>query len=1580
MLHTFTTITILLGLIIQYSEGFERVIVVNESNVIGNVEDTFSTSAIGSGSSGSHVFDNSCCIFGNCSCSSLYNALANLTSNVLINITTDVTLSSIIPLVDLADVTITGHHNPTVNCNNSGELHFISCNHCTIEGITWNGCGARNISDDENVYPVLQLFNSSNITIKNCSFQHSIGQAIVLSEMLGAVNIGLCNFSSNRQYEGHGTAIHYSSTRNNVLTGSSVTLTITGCHFLYNKRAKSVVYFGPSSADRFCAYLSLQNSNFYHNKGVPIYLSNQNLYISGNIEFYNNSAENGGGLFISDYSNVTFYDNAIVNFINNKANNNGGAIFLTNHSSILFKEHSSLYRCHNSELVGSLDGTHHKSLTVIFDNNRVNGFGQDIYANMNSNIAIGGTATVTFNDNCYYCASNAVFIDYHCAITFEGNSTVTFNGYGGVMRINQHSNITFQGNTVVTFDGNSRYYYYNGLHGGVMYIHDNSIITFQGTSTVSFIGNTATNGGAMYINFSTAKFQGNSVVTFNHSTANNGGVMYVYFSTVIIQENSNVTFGGNHADGNGGVIYSDFSPVTFQGNSTANFYFNTAGFYGGAMFALGYTDVTITFRGNSRIQFCNNEASLGGAMLIAFYVTIIEETSTVKFCNNFANIGGALVIDFSTISVKGNSTVTCYNNEATIGGDMFIDISSTITFEGDSRVTFYDYEAVLGGAMYVYRSSTITFQGHSKVTFYDSQEVYLGGAMYSYYNSTIVFKENSNVTFNNNAANLGGVMYIHNSSTITFDDNSKVAFTNNYASGQGGVIYIVGYSVIAFKGNSMISFCKNKVDDNGGSLYVDNSSTVEFKENSKVRFVGNIADSGGAIFSKSSSIFIVGNSFVRFIDNIASRDGGAIYLSDQSNFTQLNNSNVTFYHNSASDYGGAVYALLKDSSLNFNSSGIHFIENSARTVQSPVYINILQKTYENDTLILNQSVTIGNNIDIPLATSPNSLVLYNPAKCINTNCDIYYMNNIMLGQEIAFDACVLDYYGQPTEAIQFSITGMEHQDYTILGQKYISISCNRTTQGMSIIGNLQSNKSYNYSVNISLYVTRASEFKFISVNLIIELSQCHPGFEYFNKSQRCECYDAGNVISCSGSNSTIKRGYWFGSVTGKSTVTSCPNNYCNFTCCEISNGYYHLSPVRANQCRQHRSGTACGSCEEGYTLSFDSPECVEVNKCTVGTALVTTLSLLYWVAVVVAVFIMTHFKVTIGSLYAIIYYYSVVDILLSRVLFISNGLYTTVSIMSSFAKLTPQFLGQLCFVRNMSGIDQQFIHYVHPLVVLFILIIISLLARRSRRISIFVSRGIIHFLCFLLLLSYTSLATTSLLLMRPLEFEDIDKVYIYLSPDTEYFHGCHAAYITIAIILTIVVVIGFPFLLLSEPFLNSKVNFIKIKPLLDQFQGCYKDKYRCFAGYYMICRLVIILLVIVKISDDFTTQYLLISSCALMQLIHVLVQPYASTIHNIFDGIILQLIVIISVLPIVEFVDTYEETFVLLVIYPLVILPLISFIAIKICINRNDIQKSFKHLINIDISTKVQQEPVQMREFDIIIDNDTRKNSTEVCV
>ena len=1591
----------ILGIFIQYIEGHERVIVVTELVAQYNGSDSASSSP--------------CCMYGTCLCPSFYSALDNLTSNVLINITSDVELTKVVSLFDLANVTIIGHKNPIVDCKSAaGGLNFISCYNYTIEGITWIGCGARN---NENIYPVLHLLNSSNIIIKNCSFMYSQGQAVVLSEVSGAVYINYCNFLSNKQHEGHGSAIHYSS---NDMSTDSLNFMITNCNFLYNEKAKTVVYFGQSANMYKCLYL--QNSKFYHNKGVPVYLTNQNLFINGKIEFYGNAAENGGAIFISNESCVVIHNTATVNFTNNTANNNGGAIFLSNHSSILFKELPySIHQLNNQAFEKSF---------VLFHDNRAGGFGQDIYS-YKSNITVGSTTTITFSCKHYRIFhSSAMYITHYSTVIFDGDSSISYTNFlayadGGAMFVNHSCTVIFKGHSEVTFTSNFAYkasggaLYVGGYstiifkeystatfakntgyygNGGAMYIKDNSAVIFKGNSIVLFTTNigASSNGGAMYIEGnSTVTFEGKSRVTLDDNKASsNGGAIYTRDnSNVIFQGSCRVAFNLNGVNSKGGAIYISFySAITFANNSVVTFYSNIANNNGGAMHI--YKSSTVTFTGKSTVTFRSNGAKDNCGALFSDNSTIIfQGTSATTFIRNYGYNSGALCNYNSTVIFKENSVALFMKNSAISdnGGAIYAVLYSTTAFKENSTVRFYNNQAnTNGGGLYVNTYSNISFERDSNVIFHSNVANGDGAAVYIIQNGIVTFKGNCTVIFHTNRAEEnGGALYVNHNSTIQFKETSTITFNHNFADDNGGAMFADHRSTIHLEKNSVVNFYNNTVSSYGGAVYIDHSSAAMFKERSIVNFHDNSANLGGSIYAKYSLINIEGNCSVGFANNTALQDGGGIYLSHHSNIGLFNNASITFRYNKANDYGGAIYVFFNNSSINFNSSNIHFKDNTAGTVQKSVYINVLSLC---DAGCLFRSVNILNKKDFPVATSPSKLILHN-AKCINSNdtsCDTYYINNIMLGQEIIFDACVLDYYDQQTKATEFLLTGYDHQDYNISGPKYISVLCNHTTEGLRIIGNQSSSNSYNYSILISLYVVRISESKRISVNVIVEiLPQCHSGFWYSSELKKCVCYNTKNIISCSSSSnsSTIMRGYWFGSVTGKPTVALCPNDYCNFTCCEIDNGVYHLSPVRADQCRPHRAGVACSECEKGYSLSFDSPECVEEDQCTIGqTMLVIALSLLYWIVIVIIVFAMMYCKATIGSLYGIIYYYSIVDILLGQVLFISKTLYTIVNIMSSLAKLIPQFLGQLCLIRSMSGIDQQFIHFVHPVAISFILIMISMLTRRSRRVSTFVSRGIIPLICLLLLQSYTSVATTSLLLMRSLTFMDIDKVYTYLSPEIEYLHGRHLAYFIVAVLFTIVIVIGFPLLLLLEPFLNSKINFIKIKPLLDQFQYCYKDKYRCFAGYYMICRLVIVLLTIVRFFDEFTSQYLLISSCALMQLIHVLVRPYASTVHNVFDGIILQLIVIISVLPIVEFVDNYDETLVAVIAYLLAICPMTSFITIKFWMNKKNIQDAVKYLskrwcnkYNVVPANDIE-EPTQAGEVGIIVDANMRMNAIVVDV
>ena len=215
-------LAMILAVVIQYVNGNQKIIhvseLISEKGFFPSIENDNS---------------NICCVYGNCSCNSLDHALANLTSNFLINITSDVTLSSLIEVSDIANVSIIGHNNPTVNCRNIGGIHFAFCNNCIIQGVTWNSCGTK--ITDNHTEPGLMLSYSFIVTIQNCSFQHSVGQAVVLSKVSGDININDCKFVNNSYYGGHGGAIYYLS--NN--TGNS--LTINNCNFSYNK-LNSLVY------------------------------------------------------------------------------------------------------------------------------------------------------------------------------------------------------------------------------------------------------------------------------------------------------------------------------------------------------------------------------------------------------------------------------------------------------------------------------------------------------------------------------------------------------------------------------------------------------------------------------------------------------------------------------------------------------------------------------------------------------------------------------------------------------------------------------------------------------------------------------------------------------------------------------------------------------------------------------------------------------------------------------------------------------------------------------------------------------------------------------------------------------------------------------------------------------------------------------------------------------------------------------------------------------------------------------------------------------------------------------------------
>ena len=420
-------------------------------------------------------------------------------------------------------------------------------------------------------------------------------------------------------------------------------------------------------------------------------------------------------------------------------------------------------------------------------------------------------------------------------------------------------------------------------------------------------------------------------------------------------------------------------------------------------------------------------------------------------------------------------------------------------------------------------------------------------------------------------------------------------------------------------------------------------------------------------------------------------------------------------------------------------------------------------------------------------------------------------------------------------------------------------------------------------------------------------------------------------IDCYGSKSydyfTVKPGYWFSNGFTK-YVVNCPQGHCdsNF---DLNASVSHMPlPKSNNQCSTHWTGLACGECDKDHYIIHDSTSCVPSEKCTLkdssGVILFFFASLLYWIIVISLIFVLLRFKldITAGYAYGIIFYYSVLE---QTVNASYNGTHnnfnapiiiTFLTILSSIGNMKPPFqLLKLCFWKNAKMMDHMFLTYIHPVVVTCLIVTIFILARNFVAVARTIGRYVnSKSICILLMLSYSSVSYTSVQLFRPLGLNNEYQIvswHLYLSPTVKYFdvHDSYFKYMIIyfitAILCELIIGIGFPLFLAFQRYLTRycNINFIIIKPIMDQLKGCYKEEYRWFAAYYLLCRQVIYA---VDISTDFlqSSYYYLIPNAKfpimltvyiLILLVHIWFQPYKERKLNVLDSCILMTLMLVFI-------------------------------------------------------------------------------------
>ena len=921
----------------------------------------------------------------------------------------------------------------------------------------------------------------------------------------------------------------------------------------------------------------------------------------------------------------------------------------------------------------------------------------------------------------------------------------------------------------------------------------------------------------------------------------------------------------------------------------------------------GITGNVVTFNSNTNItvivdntNFADNRAVnfTNGALVITIYSGTNAPCSVYIQQSNFINNSNGTIyistsqskqlhlVYFYKVVVKGCVTMGSSSGSGTVYISLFSSVNNTYDFYS---VIFSSnaYLGITGGALFLNTANS-------------ENDVFM-----------------IDCVFHNNSGSGEGVAFYYADGVLrnsaeeyqTIIQLTGINFTDNKAG--NSVVYITGNSI----NNTQIKIRDNSlhfINNTGTALHIS-MSMIEFHV--YVLFENNTANSGAALYLEQGTQvhFYYGSSNVlEFVNNLATQYGGAIYIDLPCIYST---DGITFH-----SYGDEIF-------------NISFIKNKAVITGNSIYFNI----YKNCQVNTNAS-SITSLLYYPykfhytesygksIITSPHSLILYFPdhdGSHIGSNT--FFISNKILGKAITFHGAVLDYCNNSAQPTQFYVKCAKcYGEYTLADDRLLVD--NVSSLSIIIYGH-RIVKPINITLELnSLLASFNQQF---SLQLVIELQQCFSGYYYNVNCNKCVCYNHEDIVQCYDDYNEIKRGYWFGTVNGasKPTVSLCPSQYCDFGKHrnETRQGYCIIPSRLDDQCSSHRTGVACGECKSGYTLAYDSPDCINKDKCSAGmTILVIVLTILYWITIVAVVFCLMYFQFQISSGYAygIIYYYSIVDILLDNNPYISDEVFQVITILSSFAKLTPQLFGQFCLVQGLNGIDQQFIHYFHALAISLMLLAIVLITRHFYRLALYVRRSIIRIICLLLLLSYTSLASTSFQLLRVVHYPGYDGLYVYLSPDMKYFSNRHAFYGVVAVLCGAVIVVGLPLFLLLEPLiLNRWFNFIKIKPLLDQFQGCYKDKHRWFASYYLICRQVIILIVYFGNTDYYEMLYYLQTACIIIAMFHMWIQPYVNDFLNGFDGVILLALVLMVNTNTFAFLSSATSIIIIiLILFPLIVL------------------------------------------------------------
>ena len=453
-----------------------------------------------------------------------------------------------------------------------------------------------------------------------------------------------------------------------------------------------------------------------------------------------------------------------------------------------------------------------------------------------------------------------------------------------------------------------------------------------------------------------------------------------------------------------------------------------------------------------------------------------------------------------------------------------------------------------------------------------------------------------------------------------------------------------------------------------------------------------------------------------------------------------------------------------------------------------------------------------------------------------------------------------------------------------------------------------------------------------------------------NISKKCECGPSlDSSVKCSPATKKVWLDLLY-CMTYNSATKSTALGYCIFSSLrksELGSNYVllpeNLTDLNDAMCgKANREGLLCSKCKPGYgpaVLSYKKT-CAKCSDSQYGW-------LLYFLYACVPtvifffIFALCQVRTTSAQMNFFVFACQIVGdclVFYPQELYFSSTAYTTiVGIVATFFTLwNLEFFRLLvppfCISENLSTLQVLCMDYIVaflPLLVTVIMYICIQQHARGCRILVYLwqpfgycllplmkrfnwnpAESIVHTFASFLLLSSTKFLSISASLVYTTWFHVNNSTtgvwrthtnVLYYDPSVVLLSKGHLPYALLAIcvsttfvVLPCLLLVVYPLRLFQQCLNCCGIKWHAIHAFADAFNGCYKDgtngtrDYRCFAGFYLIQRILIFLTNVFPFSNRYRIGelWLIISS-----FIFIFVSPYKNRVFNFFDSFGLMIVV-----------------------------------------------------------------------------------------